>query len=119
MAEMERVDGIDVAPVPSGRSWDLAGMERLSTSAVAGKVLAAMGDEDPDIVVLTADLKFSNQTVDFERAHPERFVNVGISEQHMVSMAAGMASASTSAATWPSRVPGVSGAGTGVACGSR
>jgi transketolase len=67
-------------------------MEKLSTSAVAGKVLAAMGDEDPDIVVLTADLKFSNQTVDFERAHPERFVNVGISEQHMVSMAAGMAS---------------------------
>ena len=67
-------------------------MEKLSTSAVAGKVLAAMGDEDPDIVVLTADLKFSNQTVDFERAHPERFINVGISEQHMVTMAAGMAS---------------------------
>jgi transketolase len=89
---VERVDGIEVAPVPSGKSWDLAGMERLSTSAVAGKVLAAMGEEDPDIVVLTADLKFSNQTVDFERAHPERFVNVGISEQHMVSMAAGMAS---------------------------
>lgn len=92
MAEMERARGIDLAPVPSGKSWDLAGMEKLSTSAVAGKVLAAMGDEDPDIVVLTADLKFSNQTVDFERAHPERFVNVGISEQHMVSMAAGMAS---------------------------
>jgi transketolase len=67
-------------------------MEKLSTSAVAGKVLAAMGDEDPDIVVLTADLKYSNQTVDFERAHPDRFVNVGISEQHMVTMAAGMAS---------------------------
>jgi transketolase len=92
VAETKRVDGIEPAPVPGGDSWDLAGMEKLSTSAVAGKVLAAMGDEDPDIVVLTADLKFSNQTVDFERAHPERFVNVGISEQHMVSMAAGMAS---------------------------
>jgi transketolase len=89
VAERER---IDAAPVPSGDSWDLAGLERLSSSAVAGKVLAAMGDEDPDIVVLTADLKFSNQTVDFERAHPERFINVGISEQHMVTMAAGMAS---------------------------
>ena len=89
MAELE---GVEFAPVPSGKSWDLAGMELLSTSAVAGKVLAAMGDEDPDIVVLTADLKFSNQTVDFERAHPERFINVGISEQHMVTMAAGMAS---------------------------
>jgi transketolase len=89
VAERER---IDTAPVPSGKSWDLAGLEQLSNSAVAGKVLAAMGDEDPDIVVLTADLKFSNQTVDFERAHPERFINVGISEQHMVTMAAGMAS---------------------------
>ena len=89
MAELE---GVHVAPVPSGKSWDLAGMAQLSQSFVAGKVLAAMADEDPDIVVLTADLKFSNQTVDFERAHPERFVNVGISEQHMVSMAAGMAS---------------------------
>jgi transketolase len=85
-------ESIDAAPVPSGDSWDLAGLELLSNSAVAGKVLAAMGDEDPDIVVLTADLKFSNQTVDFERAHPERFINVGISEQHMVTMAAGMAS---------------------------
>jgi transketolase len=86
-------EGVEFAPVPSDkRTWDLAGMEKLSTSAVAGKVLAAMGDDDPDIVVLTADLKYSNQTVDFERAHPERFVNVGISEQHMVSMAAGMAS---------------------------
>jgi transketolase len=67
-------------------------MAQLSQSFVAGKVIASMADEDPDIVVLTADMKFSNMTVDFERAHPERFVNVGISEQHMVSMAAGMAS---------------------------
>jgi transketolase len=67
-------------------------MAQLSQSFVAGKVIAAMADEDPDIVVITADMKFSNMTVDFERAHPERFVNVGISEQHMVSMAAGMAS---------------------------
>ena len=89
MAERE---GVEQAPVPSGGSWDLAGMEKLSVSAVSGRVLAAMADEDPDIVVLTADLKYSNQTVDFERAHPERFINVGISEQHMVTMAAGMAS---------------------------
>jgi transketolase len=84
--------GVNVAPVPSGTSWDLAGMAQLSQSFVAGKVIAAMADEDPDIVVITADMKFSNMTVDFERAHPDRFVNVGISEQHMVSMAAGMAS---------------------------
>ncbi len=84
--------GNEAAPPPSGESWDLAGMARLSHSFVAGKVLAAMADDDPDIVVLTADMKFSNMTVHFEEAHPDRFVNVGISEQHMVSMAAGMAS---------------------------
>ena len=90
MAELE---GVEVAPVPSGKSWDLAGMgTAVDRRSSRGKVLAAMADEDPDIVVITADLKFSNQTVDFERAHPDRFVNVGISEQHMVTMAAGMAS---------------------------
>ncbi|HKZ12497.1 MAG TPA: transketolase C-terminal domain-containing protein [Solirubrobacterales bacterium] len=89
MAELERVD---VAPEPSGKSWDLGGMAQMSQSFVAGQVLAAMADEDPDIVVITADMKFSNLTVDFERVHPDRFVNVGIAEQHMVSMAAGMAS---------------------------
>jgi transketolase len=86
-------EDIEYAPAPSADgSWDMADSETQSKSAVAGVVLAAMADEDPDIVVLTADLKFSNRTVDFEAAHPDRFVNVGISEQHMVSMAAGMAS---------------------------
>jgi transketolase len=82
----------DHAPVPSApESWDLAGSEALASAAIAGEALAELADEHPEIVVLTADLKFSNRTVDFERAHPDRFVNVGISEQHMVSMAAGMA----------------------------
>ncbi len=72
-------------------SWDLATSERLNRSAVAGEALADLADDDPRIVMLTADLKFSNRTVDFERRHPDRFINVGIAEQHMVSMAAGMA----------------------------
>jgi transketolase len=86
------LEGVEVAPTPGGKSWDLAGMAQMSKSFVAGRVIAAMADEDPDIVVITADMKFSNMTVDFERAHPDRFINVGISEQHMVSMSAGMAS---------------------------
>ncbi len=80
------------APVPSHEgSWDMAGSEKLATSANAGKVLARIADDDERIVVLTADVKFSNRTVEFERRHPDRFFNVGISEQHMVTMAAGMA----------------------------
>jgi transketolase len=80
------------APQPSDpASWDLAASERMNRSAIAGATLADMADRDSRIVVLTADLKYSSRTVDFERRHPERFFNVGIAEQHMVTMAAGMA----------------------------
>jgi transketolase len=72
-------------------SWDLATSARLATAAVAGQVLADLADRDDRIVVLTADLKFSNRTDAFAARHPQRFFNVGIAEQHMVSMAAGLA----------------------------
>jgi transketolase len=72
-------------------SWDMAVSYRLARSFVAGEELAAIADEDPRIVVLTADLKYSNRTVEFEQRHPRRFFNVGIGEQNMVTMAAGMA----------------------------
>lgn len=47
-------------------------------------------DADPNIVFLTADLGF-NALEEVERRFPERFYNVGIAEQHMVGMAAGLA----------------------------
>jgi transketolase len=80
------------APIPGDpASWDMASSERLAQSAVAGSVLADIADADERVVVLTADVKYSNRTVDFERRHPDRFLNVGIAEQHMITMAAGMA----------------------------
>jgi transketolase len=59
---------------------------------VAGEALADLADSDPRIVVLTADLAHANRTVDFAARHPDRFFNVGVAEQNMVSIAAGMAS---------------------------
>ena len=83
---------VPVAPVPSDpRSWDLAGAAELAHSFVAGEVLADLADYDDRIAVLTADLQYSNGTSEFAERHPGRFRNVGIAEQHMVSMAAGMA----------------------------
>ena len=80
------------APVPADpASWDMAGSEQLASAAVSGRVLADIADVDERLVVLTADLKFSNRTVEFERRHPGRFFNAGIAEQNMVTMAAGMA----------------------------
>jgi transketolase len=79
------------APIPAEPSWDLAGSAALSKSAVAGQVLADMADDDERIVVLTADLMYSNRSADFAARHPDRFVNTGIAEQNMLTMAAGMA----------------------------
>jgi transketolase len=56
-----------------------------------GDVLTGLADEGRPIVVGTADLKYSNGLVRFQEAHPERFFQFGISEQNMVSAAAGMA----------------------------
>jgi transketolase len=59
---------------------------------VFGEELADLAEHDPRIVVLTADLARSNRAVDFAARHPERFVNVGIAEKNMITIAAGMAS---------------------------
>jgi transketolase len=79
------------APAPTDPSWDLATSARLARSAVAGRVLADMADDDERIVVLTADLSYSNRTSDFAARHPDRFLNLGIAEQNMLSVAAGLA----------------------------
>ena len=58
---------------------------------VYGEVLAELGSENRDIVVLDADLSGSTKSKTFGQAHPERFFNMGIAESDMVSTAAGLA----------------------------
>lgn len=53
--------------------------------------LSDLVDEGRPVVACTADLKYSNGLVRFQERHPERFFQFGISEQNMVSAAAGMA----------------------------
>lgn len=55
--------------------------------------LSDLVEEGHPIVAATADLKYSNGLVNFQRRHPDRFFQFGVSEQNMVSAAAGMASA--------------------------
>ena len=67
-------------------------MRRLaSTREAYGKTLAALGKENPDIVVLDADLSQSTMTRVFAREFPQRFFNCGIAEQNMMSISAGLA----------------------------
>ena len=56
-----------------------------------GEGLLAAGEEDERVVALCADLTDSTKTSIFSNKFPERFVEVGISEQSMASVASGMA----------------------------
>lgn len=56
-----------------------------------GQTLVELGRENPDIVVLDADLSKSTMTKFFAGEFPDRFFDCGIAEQNMVSIAAGLA----------------------------
>ena len=58
-----------------------------------GKGLIELAKQDPRVVVLSADLTKSLRLTEFEQLFPDRFIQVGIAEQHMISMAAGLAMA--------------------------
>ena len=66
--------------------------ERKSIRGALGRALAQAGRENSNIVVLDADLACSTQTQIFANEFPERFFDMGISEQDMIATAAGLAS---------------------------
>jgi len=65
--------------------------QEVSLREAYGETLVKLGKENPDIVVLDADLSPSTMTHFFARVFPERFFDCGIAEQNMVSIAAGLA----------------------------
>jgi len=58
-----------------------------------GKALVELGRRNPDVVVVGADTTESIKTIDFGRAFPDRFFQLGIAEPNMISVAAGLAAA--------------------------
>ena len=56
-----------------------------------GEELEKLGNENENIVVFDADLSQATKTSIFAKSHPERFFDMGIAEQNMMSTAAGMA----------------------------
>lgn len=66
-------------------------VKKIATRESYGKTLAELGAENPNIVVLDADLAGSTKTGIFAKAFPERHINCGIAEGNMMSVAAGLA----------------------------
>ena len=67
--------------------------EKQATRDAYGKALVTLGAENPNVVVLDADLSKSTKTAEFAKHYPERFFNMGIAEQNMLGTAAGLAAA--------------------------
>ena len=64
---------------------------RIATRESFGKALVELGKENENVVVLTADLAGATKTSLFEKEFPDRFINVGIAEQNMIGISAGLA----------------------------
>jgi 1-deoxy-D-xylulose-5-phosphate synthase len=65
--------------------------EEVSWSAAAAEVAEAMAESDPRVVCLTAAMMEGTKLASFAKRFPDRFFDVGIAEEHMVTFAAGMA----------------------------
>ena len=72
-----------VTPKPAKRSW----------SDVYGDEMVAVGARRPDVVAITAAMLHPVGLASFKAAYPDRVYDVGIAEQHAMTMAAGLAMA--------------------------
>lgn len=68
-------------------------VEREPTRVGFGRGLKTAGEADPNVVALCADLTESTQMHFFKEAFPDRFVEIGVAEQNLVTVASGMARA--------------------------
>jgi transketolase len=73
-------------------SWQYRALNaRAPSLSTMADTLSALADEGHPVVACTADLQYSNGLIGFARRHPDRLIQFGISEQNMVTAAAGLA----------------------------
>jgi len=66
-------------------------IEKVPTRNGYGEGLVAAGEKDKNVVVLCADLTESTRSEYFKEKFPDRFVEIGVAEQLLATVAAGMA----------------------------
>ncbi|MGC4086671.1 MAG: transketolase C-terminal domain-containing protein [Polyangiaceae bacterium] len=74
-----------------GFTWTVEDVNLISENEIWGDVLVELAAHDPRIVALSADLAHSTKLRRFKETFPERYFNVGIAEQNLVAVAAGLA----------------------------
>jgi transketolase len=65
-------------------------VEKVATRVGYGQGLLELGDKNPNVVVLSADLTESTKADKFAKKYPERFFEMGVAEQNMAAVAAGL-----------------------------
>ena len=65
--------------------------EKIATRQSFGEALEKLGKENKNVVVLDADLSGATKTNIFAKSFPDRFFDMGIAEQNMLGVAAGLA----------------------------
>ena len=68
-------------------------VKKIATRESYGNALLELGAENPNVVVLDADLAAATKTGVFKKAYPDRHIDCGIAESNMVGVAAGLATA--------------------------
>ncbi len=75
----------------AGTTWTTYDANKMASKEIYGRVLAELGETDKRIVGVTADLAKSTNIGNFGDQFPDRIFNVGIAEQNLFGVAAGMA----------------------------
>ncbi len=85
--EADNMHAVDVIDPVTGRPL---GAKARGWTSVLGEELLALGGERPDLVAITAAMLQPVGLQAFSQAYPERTFDVGIAEQHALTMAAGL-----------------------------
>ncbi|MBI2415429.1 MAG: transketolase family protein [Candidatus Kerfeldbacteria bacterium] len=73
--------------------FDAATIKQAGTRDGYGQGLVELGKQDPRVVVLCADLTESTRSNLFQKAFPDRFIEIGVAEQNLITVGAGLAAA--------------------------
>ena len=84
----EKFHGVAPFSIDTG---DIESALKKSNSSVFGDAMLALAQKDPNIVAISAAMPIGTGLTEFAGRFPERFFDVGIAEEHALTMAAGMA----------------------------